>query len=75
MVCQMDEVGICYSTSSMPTVDATKVALSGNGIVYTLNELTPETAYYVRIYAKLDGEYYYGDQGMFTTSGIIKHIL
>ena len=69
---QMDEVGICYSTSSMPTVDATKVALSGNGIVYTLNELTPETAYYVRIYAKLDGEYYYGDQGMFTTSGIIK---
>lgn len=69
---QMDEVGICYSTSSMPTVDATKVALSGNEIVYTLNELTPETAYYVRIYAKLDGEYYYGDQGMFTTSGIIK---
>lgn len=69
---QMDEVGICYSTSSMPTVDATKVALSGNAIEYTLNELTPETAYYVRIYAKLGGEYYYGDQGTFTTLGAIK---
>lgn len=69
---QMDEIGICYSTSSMPTVDATKVVLSGNKIEYTLNELTPETAYYVRIYAKLGGEYYYGDQGTFTTSGIIK---
>ena len=69
---QMEEVGICYSTSSMPTVDATKVVLSGNEMVYTLNELTPETVYYVRIYAKLDGKYYYGDQGTFTTSGIIK---
>lgn len=69
---QMEEAGICYSTSSMPTVDATKVVLSGNEIAYTLNELTPETVYYVRIYAKLDGKYYYGDQGTFTTSGIIK---
>lgn len=69
---QMEEVGICYSTSSMPTVDATKVVLSGNEIVYTLNELTSETVYYVRIYAKLDGKYYYGDQGTFTTSGVIK---
>lgn len=69
---QMEEVGICYSTSSMPTVDATKVVLSGDEIVYTLNELTPETVYYVRIYAKLGGEYYYGDQGTFTTSGTIK---
>lgn len=69
---QMNEVGICYSTSSMPTVDAIKVVLSGNEIAYTLNELTPETVYYVRIYAKLDGKYYYGNQGTFTTTGIIK---
>lgn len=69
---QMEEAGICYSTSSMPAVDATKVVLSGNEMVYTLNELTPETVYYVRIYAKLGGKYYYGDQGTFTTSGIIK---
>lgn len=69
---QMEEVGICYSTSSMPTVDATKVALSGSEIAYTLNELTPETTYYVRIYAKLGGNFYYGNQGTFATSGVLK---
>lgn len=69
---QTEETGICYSTSSMPTINDTKIILSGNDIAYTLNELTPETTYYVRIYAKLNGEYYYGDQGEFTTWAIIK---
>lgn len=69
---QTEETGICYSTSPMPTINDTKVILSSNSIAYTLNELTPETTYYVRIYAKIDGEFYYGDQSTFTTWAIIK---
>lgn len=69
---QTEEVGICYATSSMPTVSNTKVTLSGNAIGYTLNELKPETTYYVRIFAKLNGKYYYGEQSEFATTGIIK---
>ena len=61
---QTDETGICYSTSQMPTINDTKVVLSNNNIEYTLNELTTETTYYVRIYAKVKGEVYYGEQGV-----------
>lgn len=69
---QTEETGICYSTSQTPTVNDTKVVLSSNSIAYTLNELTPEITYYVRIYAKINGEIYYGEQGKFTALGIIK---
>lgn len=69
---QTEETGICYSTSQTPTVNDTKVVLSSNSIAYTLNELTPEITYYVRIYAKINGEIYYGEQGKFTTLGIMK---
>lgn len=69
---QTDETGICYSTSQMPTIDEKKVVLSNNKIAYTLNELIPETTYYVRIYAKVKGEVHYGEQGVFATTGIIK---
>ena len=69
---KVTEVGICYSTSQSPTVNDKKVVLSGEDISYTLTKLEANTTYYVRIYAKLDGKYYYGDQGTFTTSGIIK---
>ncbi len=69
---QTDETGVCYSTSQMPTIDDTKVVLSNNKIGYTLNELTPETTYYVRIYAKVKGEVHYGEQGVFATTGTLK---
>lgn len=69
---QTDETGICYSTSQMPTIDNTKVVLSNNKIGYTLNELAPETTYYVRIYAKIKGEVHYSEQGVFATAGVIK---
>lgn len=69
---QTDETGICYSTSQRPTIDNEKVVLSNNNIGYTLNELAPETTYYVRIYAKVKGELHYGEQGTFTTAGVIK---
>ncbi|ADV42665.1 Ig-like domain-containing protein [Bacteroides helcogenes] len=69
---QTEEVGICYSTSAMPTIDNTKVIISGSTIGYTLNELKPETTYYVRIFAKINGKYYYGEQDDFKTMGILK---
>lgn len=69
---QTEEIGICYSISPMPTIADTKVILSNNNIAYTLNDLQPETTYYVRIFAKLNGDYYYGETGEFTTTGIIK---
>ena len=69
---QTEEIGICYSISPMPTIADTKVILSNNNIAYTLNDLQPETTYYVRIFAKLKGDYYYGEAGEFTTTGIIK---
>lgn len=69
---QTEETGICYSTSLMPTINETKVVLSNTNIAYTLNELAQETTYYVRIYAKIKGEVYYGQQGTFSTTGVIK---
>lgn len=69
---QTEETGICYSTVQMPTINETKVALSNTTIAYLLNELTPETTYYVRIYAKIKGEVHYGEEGVFATTGLIK---
>lgn len=69
---QTDETGICYSTSQRPTIDNEKVILSNNNIAYTLNELAQETTYCVRIYAKVKGEVYYGEECTFTTTGVIK---
>lgn len=69
---QTEETGICYSTSQMPTINETKVVLSNTSIAYTLNELAQETTYYVRIYAKIKGEVHYGEQGTFSTTGVIK---
>lgn len=69
---QTEEIGICYSISPMPTIADTKVILSNNNIAYTLNNLQPETTYYVRIFAKLNGDYYYGEAGEFITTAILK---
>lgn len=69
---KIQEGGICYSTSQMPTINETKVVLSNTSIAYTLNELAQETTYYVRIYAKIKGEVHYGEQGTFSTTGVIK---
>lgn len=68
---KVDEVGICYSTSPSPTTTDNKVPLSGENISYTLNKLSPNTTYYVRIYAIVDNSPKYGDQTMFTTLPII----
>ncbi|GAB3998699.1 hypothetical protein GCM10028807_47090 [Spirosoma daeguense] len=47
----ISETGVCYSTTNQnPTIADSKVQGSGNGSLY-LNNLTPNTTYYLRAYA------------------------
>lgn len=69
---ELQEVGICYSTNQEPTIDDKKVTLNGDQITCSLEKLTPETTYYVRLYAKSNENIYYGEQGDFTTTGEMK---
>ncbi len=64
---KVEESGIVYSTSSMPTTNNDKVVISENNIAYTLMELNAATSYYVRIYAKVNGETHYSEQAEFVT--------
>jgi len=66
---EFEDRGFCYSTNQMPTVDDVKIAQNVNVINKTLTNLYEGTTYYVRLYAKVDGEYYYGEEAAFTTEG------
>ena len=61
--------GICWSTSPMPTLtDDFTVDGSGTGVfTSTMNELEPNTTYYVRAYATNDIGIAYGEILIFTT--------
>lgn len=61
--------GLCYSTSRAPTVEDTKVSHNNNIINKTITDLFVGTTYYVRLYAKIDDKYYYGEETSFTTDG------
>jgi hypothetical protein len=76
----VDSRGICYSTASNPTInnDGLSAPTGGTGTVsisfidnyfYTL--LNPNTVYYLRSYVYVDGEYYYGNEVTFKTTGYI----
>lgn len=59
------ERGVCWSTSSMPTVEASKTQESGGSGVFKsfLTGLSEGTTYYVRAWAKNgSGEVVYGEQ-------------
>ena len=66
---KVTEMGICYSTNSTPTVDTGKIMLSTTGgtIAVTIDKLDPETTYYLRFYAIVDGNVRYGNQTVFET--------
>ncbi|MCL2649466.1 MAG: DUF1566 domain-containing protein [Candidatus Azobacteroides sp.] len=67
------ERGVCYSTSSNPTISNTKIAVSGSGTgSYTANAtgLLANTTYYVRAYATNTAGPTYGSQVSFTTTNI-----
>ena len=58
------EQGLCYSaTNKEPTVGDSKSTdyISYCGKIFKISNLTPATAYYVRPYATIDGNLYYGE--------------
>ena len=69
------ERGVCYATTTNPTIDgnSTKIAVDGSGtggFMVTLTGLIPETTYYVRAYITNDNGTVYGNEVSFTTNAI-----
>ena len=67
----ISECGVCYSTSSSPTISSTVVKANATGDDYqvSLTGLKEATAYHVRAYAKTEaGNVYYGEDVVFTTA-------
>lgn len=69
---EIQESGICYSLSQLPTINNQKVVVSDNNISHTLADLEPGSTYYIRIYAIIKGEVHYGEQATFTTTEVFK---
>jgi len=70
------ERGICYSTSSSPTISNSRVA-SGTGtgsFSVNLTNLSANTKYYYRAYAKNSKGVSYGNQGSFTTKMLHEYV-
>lgn len=61
--------GVCYSTDTEPTIDDVCVSYNANVLNKTLTNLFSGTRYYVRLYAKVNDKYYYGNEVSFTTDG------
>ena len=64
--------GVCYSTSSNPTISS-NITTNGNGTgsyISNLTGLSPNTKYYVRAYATNSQGTSYGNQISFTTNSI-----
>ena len=63
--------GVCWSTSSNPTVSGSHTT-NGNStgsFTSTITGLSPNTTYYVRAYANYDAGTAYGNEVSFTTNG------
>lgn len=67
----LNELGICWSTESNPTVDNSHISTANWNAPYvcTIIGLEPSTNYHVRAFALRGLEYYYGDDMNFTTLG------
>ena len=70
--CDIEEWGFVYGTSSNPTGNVTKKSASASATdvasySHTFTTLDPNTTYYVRGYAKVGEDTYYGTQTSFTT--------
>lgn len=65
------ERGICWGTSSNPTISGSKTVSSDNDNTFAcrMEGLSPKTTYYVRAYANTSsGTVYYGNNVTFTTT-------
>ena len=60
-------VGICWGTSTNPTIVDNSVQGSGSPFTSFMSGLEQNTSYYVRAYATISGVIYYGNQVSFTT--------
>ena len=60
-------VGICWGTSTNPTIVDNSVQGSGSPFTSSMSGLEQNTSYYVRAYATISGVIYYGNQVSFTT--------
>lgn len=67
----LNEIGMCWSTSSKPTVEDAHLSTANwsEPYVCTITGLEPDTKYHVRAYALRGLEYYYGEDKSFTTEG------
>ncbi len=65
----LNELGVCWGTDSMPTVEDSHLSISNwsESYVCFITGLTPATTYHVRAYALCDSVYYYGEDKSFTT--------
>lgn len=67
----ISEKGFVFSTSPTPTVDDYKVEASGSGASYggQITNLNINTTFYVRPYVRVSGDYIYGNENSFKTTG------
>lgn len=64
------ELGVCWGTSSNPTVSGNKQSTGSCGQPYvcTISNLSPGTSYHVRAFAYDGTNHYYGEDKSFTTA-------
>ena len=69
---EITECGICYSTSTNPTIEDKKISYNGKDSVFSckITELQDGTLYYVRAYATNAKGTAYGEERNFTTVAI-----
>ena len=62
------EQGFVYSTEIQPTLEDTQVNVNGTNISTNIEDLTPNTTYYVRAFLTNNLGEFYGDEVNFTTA-------
>ena len=67
---KFDSRGICYSTNPNPTVADQVITVAGVGdtVVHRIERLSNNTTYYVRLFARLEGQTVYSKMNSFTTT-------
>lgn len=62
--------GICWATTTNPTIDDFVETINIKYFDITVNSLTPNTTYYVRAYVEISGEIIYGNEVTIVTDDI-----
>lgn len=68
----VNEVGFCWSTNTNPTIinDTIKATLTNGKFGLTINNLSENTTYYIRAYARNDNKFNYSTELEFSTKSI-----